>query len=690
MMKGAAAIALLIALNGAAAAYDLPAATGTHRVEFTAEEADFNEYSHVIGLRREAVVRELGADDKVVRTLKADRLKIDMSSRTVISDGPFIMEESGSFFYGRSGEISYADNTGVIREGRFSYANLVFRGKEIRVDDGEYAYHGARFTSCDLLPPHYQVRASRLYLKPGSHFLAYNTVFFLGKVPIFYFPVIYRPLGEGTPFITSIYPGYDERSGAYLKSNYLYRFSPTLKGKLFIDYFSRLGFGTGAEVNHDSADKARTHLAAYRIREYGASEDRWALSGGYWRTLGGDGEGGTNYYSQSYFRLLSDPDFNNHYFRDNPFAVSPDMQASAAFTRQSNTTLTRLSAATRYDRDAAGTGFTQAYDSAPRLDFQTVPLKLAGVPVLNSFSAFLERSRSEGQSYYQNKGDASWTVSKNIPLARAVSLYPHMGYRQSVFMSTASATEDLWVGRYSNGINMRLDGLWGSFDLAYAYRQRFRANTLKEDGAAADGGVEEESITPTLFVRPSRKYYFRASTSYDLRDSAIGNFAHRLSTMTVELVYEPKPGVSFILQDDYSFTDGHRAVIAQADFTVERNSVGLGVAKYADSPEYLVSNTIGVRPGWRGWSADLTLRYRLTPADRLGVDKFSFFEKSASLYKEFHDFRSTWNFRSRPGGVKEFFFLITMKINDAPRNEPLDEESRRFWTHWRKPGQIRD
>ncbi len=686
----AAAIFLLQALAGAAAAYDLPAATGTRRVEFAAEEADFNEYSRVIQLRREAVVREFATDDSLVRTLKADQLRIDMGSRTVVSDGPFIMEEKGSFFYGRSGLINYADNTGVINEGRFSYANLVFRGREIRVDDGEYVYHGARFTSCDILPPHYQVKASRLYLKPDSHFLAYNTVFFLGKVPLFYFPVLYRPLGKGTPFITSVYPGYDERSGAYLKTSYLYRFSPTLKGKLFIDYFSKQGFGAGAELNHDSADRARTHLSAYRIREYGAGGDRWALSGGYWRALGGAREGGPNYYSQSYFRLLSDPDFNNHYFRSNPFAVSPDMQASAGFTRQSNNTVTRLSAATRYGRDAAGTGFRQAYDSAPRLEFQTVPLRLAGVPVLNSFAASLERSRSEGDAYYQNKGDASWTVSKNIPLTRALSLYPHAGYRQSVFMSTASATEDLWVGRYSNGVNMRLDGLWGSFDLAYAYRQRFRANTLKEDGAAADGGVEEESLTPTIFVRPSRKYYLRASTSYDLRDAAVGDFARRLSTMTAELVYEPRPGVGFILQDNYSFAEGHRAVVVQADFLVEGNSVGLGVAKYADSREYVVSNTIGVRPGWRGWSGDLTLRYRLVPADRVGVDKFSFFEKSAQLYKEFHDFRSTWNLRLRSGGVKEFFFLITMKINDAPRNEPLDEESRRYWTHWREPGQIRD
>ena len=202
--------------------------------------------------------------------------------------------------------------------------------------------------------------------------------------------------------------------------------------------------------------------------------------------------------------------------------------------------------------------------------------------------------------------------------------------------------------------------------------------------------MEEESVTPTLFVRPSRKYYLRASTSYDLRDTAVGDFSHRLSTMTAELVYEPKPGVSFILQDNYSFTEGHRAVIAQADFSVDKNSVGLGVAKYGDSPEYVVNHTIGIRPGWRGWSADLILRYRLTLADRVGVDKFSFFEKSVTLYKEFHDFRSTWDLRFRPGGVKEFFFLVSMKINDAPRNEPLDEESRRFWTHWRKPGQIRD
>ena len=64
-------------------------------------------------------------------------------------------------------------------------------------------------------------------------------------------------------------------------------------------------------------------------------------------------------------------------------------------------------------------------------------------------------------------------------------------------------------------------------------------------------------------------------------------------------------------------------------------------------------------------------------------------EKGVTLYKEFHDFNTTWFFKERHK-VHEIFFLLTLKINDVTRRDPFDEAARNDWHPWRKEGMLRD
>jgi len=77
------------------------------------------------------------------------------------------------------------------------------------------------------------------------------------------------------------------------------------------------------------------------------------------------------------------------------------------------------------------------------------------------------------------------------------------------------------------------------------------------------------------------------------------------------------------------------------------------------------------------------------PAGFPRFSEFSFFEKSLILYKDFHDFRTKWEVRSRTG-AKEFYFLISLKMNDPAAKDDLDADSRKFWHPWRKEGEVRD
>jgi len=694
-MRNKILIALLVCAGAAqrAAAYELPSSTGTHRVRFEADEAGFNEYTRVIGLEGNVRLEELSADGKQQKLIRARSLTVNMASRTVVAPSDFVMDDDTGTVYGKSGFVDYGAESGHVNDGRFAYKSFIIRGRAVEFDKSKYTFKKASITSCDEEPPHYRLRASRLYLVPDRYFLAYNTVFYIGKIPVFYFPAVYRPIGGGTPFVSIFRPGYDQRNGLFLKSSYVYRINKETRVKLYLDYFSKRGFGTGGEVDFRRPEKNITNLSLYRIKEYGLVKDRWGMNGGFWHLLNRFNESDpAQYYSQGFFRLLSDPKVNNDFFRSNPFAVSPDEQASVALTRKTNYTVTRVSAFGRETHTADFRQFQKANSSIPRLDFNTVPFSVLRLPVLNTFAGYFENARDEGSPYTQKRGNGVWTVSKAVPIVRHITLSPSAFYDQSIFISTRTAGNDTWVGRYGGGATLRFDRLWGSFDVGYAYKRRMRENKLGPDNGAPDRGQETSAISSQLFVMPRFNTYYKLSGSYDLRNYYEGSFSKRLAPITGEVYYAPRPNVDIFVSETYSLSGGSRSFVAQMNVGGKENYFGGGISNYSTAPrDWIVSNTVGFRP-WRGsgWRAEGVLRYRLLAEGGLNFSDFKFFEKGITLYRDFHDFRTRWDFRERAGGVREFFFYANLKISEPARKDDLEEKSREYWHPWRKEGELRD
>ncbi|OGS08068.1 MAG: hypothetical protein A2270_03230 [Elusimicrobia bacterium RIFOXYA12_FULL_51_18] len=692
MKKAKFILTLVLLYASAARAYELPLSTGVHRVVFSSDQGDFNENTRVINLQGNVQLDELGPDEKLTKTIKARRLTVNSSSNTIYAPEDFVLNDASGTIYGKSGVFDYAANTGYINDGRLAYAGFFFSGKRVELSPGRYVYKKARLTSCDETPPHFKIRASRIYLVPGKYFLTYNNLFYLGRVPIFYFPVLYKPLGGGTPFVSSFHFGHDNRSGYFAKSTYAYKFNPETRGKLYLDYFSKKSFGTGGEVDYQKKEKTNANLSMYRIRESGTSHDRWGMNGGYWHSLNRFNESDpVSYYSQSSFRLLSDPEFNNDYFRANPFAVSPDKQASLAFTRGSNTTVTRVSAATKYERSSDLVSFDKSYESAPRLDFQKLPFTIGKIPGLHSFNGFFENAKEAGTPYFQRKGRGAWTVSQTLPLARSLTMLPSASYDQSLAIATSAVTTDQWIGRYGVNTNIRYDRLWGSLDLGYSYLARMVVNRLGKDRTAADKGEELRSLSSQLFITPVYTTYFKAGASYDMRDGMGGSFSRRLSTMTVEFYHAPRKNLDIYLQDSYRFGDGNKSFVAQVYSGDEKNYLGVGLAHYSSQPhDYVLNQMMGFRVPWaQSWRAEGVLRYKLVRFTAPGDKSVNFFEKGLVLYKDFHDFHTSWHFMVRRG-VNEFHFLVSLKMNDSNKRDPLEDSSRNYWHPWRKDGELRD
>lgn len=664
--------------------------TGINRLEFESEYANYSEGTGRISLSTGVVIRQISENDRVLKTIKAEKLEINTSASDIIFNSEFSMEDSSGLVKAGKGVYNYKTSAGEIENGTFYIEKFIFKGRTIRVEEKKYVYKKATITTCAEEEPHYHISAYRISLVPGKRFLAYNTFFYLGKVPVFYFPVIYKPLGGGSPVLSQFYPGYDERSGFFIKSNYIYKFNRHTKLKLFVDYFSKQGFGTGTEIDYFNPKKNITSLAAYRIREYGKSSDRWGLNGGFWHSLRSpDYKPGRDLYAQTYFRLISDPNFNNDYFRANPFAVSSDKQASAALTYKNSHMVARASSHVRYLSTAsAGGEFRKSEEVTPRLDFQTVPAQFKYLPFFNAYSGYFENSL-ENSSYFQKKINANWNISRPVNVYRNISFYPGFFYEQYVHLSTSSAVGDVWTGRYGTDLNLRYSRLWGSVDLQYYTKRRTRENKPGRDKNSADKGIEEEYFSTVFFLINSVRSYMRFTTRYDLKNYLYyAGFKDRLYPLTFEL-YKQMKGFEFYLSESYSLDEGNKNFITQLNSGDDKNYFNVGLANYGDrKSRYIFSNGIGfVPPIAKDWRMELTLRYWLDFEDELGGLRF--YEKAAVLYKDFHDFRTRFNLRIRKD-VKEFFFYVTLKMNDPYRRDEIDRRADYFWRPWRKEGEFRE
>jgi hypothetical protein len=219
-----------------------------------------------------------------------------------------------------------------------------------------------------------------------------------------------------------------------------------------------------------------------------------------------------------------------------------------------------------------------------------------------------------------------------------------------------------------------------------------RTDKLADDYPAADHGQETSAVNTQLFVMPRFNNYYKISTSYDVRSYYTAGFDRRLQPITAEVYYSPRPLMDLFASETYSVHTGTRSFVAQMNFGDKENYLGGGIANYSsDKNAWIISNTVGFKP-WRGstWRAEAVLRYRVFSEGGLNLSDLSFFEKSIVLYKDFHDFHTKWDFKVRSGGVREFFFYVSLKVNDKSRKDDLEERSREYWHPWRKEGDERD
>jgi len=201
--------------------------------------------------------RRARAEGNVVLTYRdlriiCDVLEVDTSSGELVATGNVEFHDGDDVVTGDALRYNLRARRGSITHGRAAVTGermdgkMYVSGQEFAAEPGKITVTNGTFTTCDLDEPHYHVEAGEIEVYIDDRMVLRNVSYWEGKIRLFYWPYLVLPIREENRFeLPKI--GYGQTEGWFIKTTYSYYRSPSSRGSLYLDYFSRLGAGAGVK-----------------------------------------------------------------------------------------------------------------------------------------------------------------------------------------------------------------------------------------------------------------------------------------------------------------------------------------------------------------------------------------------------------------------------------------------------------
>jgi LPS-assembly protein len=233
-------------------------------------------YENGIATARDNVALHIGDTD-----LYADAAEYNSSTHEVRLQGNVRIYRGIEFYTGE--RVIYNTETKAIAADTMRTINNPFflAGDRVNTlsDTGKLIQKGT-FTTHDSSQPDFRIRASTIRVYQGDRVILKNAIFYVGKVPIFYWPYLYQSLDDSSGFVAT--PAYMSSWGATILGRATFPIVKNVKAAIRLDYRERRGPAIGFEPdivygkNHTSFAKIQT----YFLRDEDPTINRTAIPRG--------------------------------------------------------------------------------------------------------------------------------------------------------------------------------------------------------------------------------------------------------------------------------------------------------------------------------------------------------------------------------------------------------------------------
>ena len=234
-------------------------------------------YNDGIARARDNVAIHIGETD-----IYADEADYNMHTKDVHLRGNVRIyrgtPKGTEFYVGEQGV--YNTETKKIRASDLRTLNAPFFINTARLsslNDGGNLVEASSFTTHDSPTPDFRLRARKMRVYEGDRVIMRDVVFYVGRVPIFYWPYVYQSLSESFSFVIS--PAYLSSWGPSLLSHVSFPITDHVRATARLDLRGRRGvaFGFDADIRYGVDDSSQARVKTYFLQDENRFLNRTSL-----------------------------------------------------------------------------------------------------------------------------------------------------------------------------------------------------------------------------------------------------------------------------------------------------------------------------------------------------------------------------------------------------------------------------
>jgi len=602
------------------------------------------------------------------KIIKADNIEMKIKTQKLQANGNVEVKEKDNILCSDNVCYDMGKEQGELEDTLGTASSVYFKAeKMIKVSSNTYKIQNVTLSNCDLDDPHHYAYAKEGLFIVDKEITVYKATYYVGKVPIFYFPKYTRNLAESdSKFSYEIEPGYTGDGGISAKGKLKYRFSDELNTALLLDYLGTKGWGAGAEASYYEKNKVKATIYAYGTRDQKQDSQRWMIKPSYWQKVN------DLWTIQSHAEFVSDSYFNNRYSTSDWNRVLNKRRSYISVTRQSKKSnlriITELYQIYNPLTDKIQEG---SYLLLPQIYFSLYPSKVLGAMQNFTFNfenktnyAIEEEDDDETYDYRRISATADYNITKDYRLTKRLTLKPTLGINETFYDSVDVTDDDKnLTTRYYGSLNARYRLTWWmDWNLSYENKLRSEINSLAIDTNEYDKGVEKNAIMFNNYIYTNSNLIIRNITGYDLRNLNEPELTGHIDwyPFITELTYVPSSKITLYLKQTQNL---HPFEFSSLQFDsmfgqLEKFYFKMSAFYYQTRPDELdLVSGIGfwLNSKWR-------LDYLMRITSKYKTMEWKGKDHEFKLYRDLHCFNLGTSFRLRET-YYELYFKFEMKTN---------------------------
>ena len=402
-------------------------------------------YENGLATARDNVAIHIGDTD-----IYADSAKYNSQTHEILVQGNVRIYKDVNLYL--SDHAIYNTETKQIHadEMRTDYEPYFVSGTNVTsISANGYRIENGSFTTHDAPDPSFHLHARTIRVYEKDYVVFQNVTFYVGNVPIFWWPYVYQSLNDAFSF--SVSPSFLSSWGPSLLTKITIPITDKISGDLHLDYRIRRGMAIGfdAIMKYGKENDSQAKLKTYYLQDQNplinrTGVPRGKVSTGRYRATLED----TTYFTDDIYAIvditkLSDPfvmqDFYQSEFRINPI---PDNVISVAKTG-SNYTLTAI---TRFQANE----FFEQTERLPEvvLDINRTPLFNGPIfyegetGIANLHRQFA--SKSDFENYDAVRFDTFHQLTYPNTYFGWLSVVPRVGFRETYYTRTRDLSNTMF------------------------------------------------------------------------------------------------------------------------------------------------------------------------------------------------------------------------------------------------------